>query len=200
MRILLREGPFCADTLHVVGEDFAALLAAAQGGSHDAFAVLWRDANPALLRYLRVVAADGAEDIAAETWVQVVRGLPRFTGDEGAWRAWLFTTARRRLLDQARLRKRHPAEPLDEISATEVPRTAGADQIAMENIATESALALLARLPEQQAEVILLRVVAGLDTEVVADMLGRSPGAVRVAAHRGLRKLATLLSGAGVTL
>lgn len=184
----------------MVGEEFAAQLAAAQGGSEDAFAILWRDANPALLRYLRVLAPEYAEDIAAETWVQVVRGLPRFIGDEAAWRAWLFTTARRRLLDQARLKKRHPAEPLDEISAAEMPRTAAAEQLAMENIATESAVALLSRLPEQQAEVILLRVVAGLDTEVVADMLGRSPGAVRVAAHRGLKKLATLLSEAGVTL
>jgi RNA polymerase sigma-70 factor (ECF subfamily) len=184
----------------VVGEEFAAQLAAAQGGSEDAFAVLWRDANPALLRYLRVLAPEYAEDIAAETWVQVVRGLPRFTGDEAAWRAWLFTTARRRLLDQARFRKRHPAEPLDEISPAEVPRTADAEQLAMENIATEGAVALLSRLPEQQAEVIMLRVVAGLDTEVVANMLGRSPGAIRVAAHRGLKRLAALLSGAGVTL
>jgi RNA polymerase sigma-70 factor, ECF subfamily len=200
MRILLREGAFCADTLHVVGEDFAAQLAAAQGGSDDAFAVLWRDANPALLRYLKVVAPENADDIAAETWVQVVRGLTKFTGDESAWRAWLFTTARRRLLDQARLRKRHPAEPLDEIGAADVPRAAGAEQIAMENLGTEWAMTLLSQLPEQQAEVIMLRVVAGLETEVVAAMLGRSPGAVRVAAHRGLRKLATLLSGAGVTL
>ena len=184
----------------MVGEDFAALLAAAQRGSEQAFAVLWRDVNPALLRYLRVVAAEHAEDVAAETWVQVVRGLPRFTGDETAWRAWLFTTARRRLLDQVRLRKRHPSEPLDEISPMDIPRTADAEQVAMDNMATESAMALLSKLPEQQAEVIFLRVVAGLDTEAVAEILGRSPGAVRVAAHRGLKKLATLLSGAGVTL
>ena len=185
---------------NVVSEDFAAVLAAAQEGSEDAFSVLWRDANPALLRYLRVVAPDAAEDVAAETWVQVVRGLGRFTGDESAWRAWLFTTARRRLLDQARLRKRHPAEPLDEISAADVPRTPDAEQIAMDNLATESAIALLSQLPVQQAEAIMLRVVAGLDTEVVAEMLGRSPGAIRVAAHRGLKKLQSLLSGAGVTL
>jgi RNA polymerase sigma-70 factor (ECF subfamily) len=70
----------------------------------------------------------------------------------------------------------------------------------MENISTEAAMALLSRLPEQQKEVIMLRVVAGLDTETVAKMLGTSTGAVRVAAHRGLRKLAALLSGAGVTL
>jgi RNA polymerase sigma-70 factor (ECF subfamily) len=200
MPILLRADAFCTDTQHVVGEDFAAVLAAAQGGSEDAFAVLWRDANPALLRYLRVVASEHAEDVAAETWVQVVRGLSRFAGDEAAWRAWLFTTARRRLLDQARVRRRHPTEPLDEITAAEVPRTVDAEQLAMDNIATEAAMSLLSRLPEQQAEVILLRVVAGLDTEVVADMLGRSPGAVRVAAHRGLKRLSALLSGAGVTL
>lgn len=184
----------------MVGEDFAALLTAAQEGSEQAFSVLWRDANPALLRYLRVVAAEHAEDVAAETWVQVVRGLPRFTGDEPAWRAWLFTTARRRLLDQVRVRKRHPAEPLDELGPADVPRSADAAQLAMDNIATESAMALLSKLPPPQAEVIFLRVVAGLDTETVAAMLGKSPGAVRVTAHRGLKKLAALLSGAGVTL
>ena len=197
--ILLRSGGLCADTQHVVGDDFARVLAAAQGGCEDHFAVLWRDANPALLRYLRVIAPENAEDIAAETWVQVVRGLPRFTGDEGAWRAWLFTTARRRLLDQARLRRRHPAEPLDEINAAEVPRTADTAQLALDNIATESAIALLAQLPQPQAEVIMLRVLAGLDTEAVAELLGKSPGNIRVMAHRGLKKLEDLLGRAGVT-
>lgn len=200
MLVSLRDRALDADTLLVVGEEFAAVLTAAQQGNEDAFAVLWRDANPALLRYLRVVAPEHAEDIAAETWIQVVRGLPRFRGDEAAWRAWLFTTARRRMLDQVRTRKRHPAQPLDDLHAAEVPRSPDAAQIAMENLATESAIATLSRLPEQQAEVILLRVVAGLDTDVVAEMLGKTPGAVRVLAHRGLKKLQTLLSGAGVTL
>lgn len=181
----------------MVGDDFAVVLAAAQGGSEDQFAILWRDANPALLRYLRVIAPENAEDIAAETWVQVVRRLPQFTGDEAAWRAWLFTTARRRLLDQVRLSKRHPAEPLDEVSAANTPQAPGAEQVAMENIATESAIGLLSRLPPQQAEVIMLRVVAGLDTEAVAEILDRSPGAVRVASHRGLKKLEAMLSRTG---
>jgi RNA polymerase sigma-70 factor, ECF subfamily len=184
----------------VVGEDFADVLAAAQAGDEGAFSVLWRDANPALLRYLRVVTPEHSEDVAAETWVQVLRGLRTFTGDESAWRAWLFTTARRRLLDQVRHRNRHPSEPLDDINALEAPHAPGAEQVAMDNLATEGAIALVSQLPEQQAEVIMLRVVAGLETDVVAQMLGRSPGAVRVAAHRGLKRLATLLSGAGVTL
>jgi RNA polymerase sigma-70 factor (ECF subfamily) len=70
----------------------------------------------------------------------------------------------------------------------------------MEHIDTRSAMALVARLPPHQAEVILLRVVAGLDTETVAHMVARTPGAVRVAAHRGLRRLAEILAEAGVTL
>src|ERR1700735_1393411 len=109
MSICLRGTGLCADTQHVVGDDFARVLADAQGGSEDQFAVLWRDANPALLRYLRVLAPENAEDIAAETWVHVVRGLPRFVGDEAAWRGRLFTTARGRVIDQARGRQAEPA-------------------------------------------------------------------------------------------
>ena len=199
MAICLRSVGLCTDTQHVVGEDFAQVLAEAQGGSEDQFAVLWRDTNPALLRYLRVLAPENAEDIAAETWVHVVRGLPRFIGDEAAWRAWLFTTARRRLIDQVRLRKRHPAEPLEEISPAEVPSTPDTAQIVLDNLATEDALALLKHLPRLQADVIMLRVVAGLDTDAVATILGKSPGNIRVMAHRGLRKLESLLSAAGVT-
>jgi RNA polymerase sigma-70 factor (ECF subfamily) len=183
----------------VVGDDFPGVLADAQGGNDDQFAVLWRDANPALLRYLRVLAPENAEDIAAETWVHVIRGLPRFVGDEAAWRAWLFTTARRRLIDQARLRKRHPAEPLEDLSVADMPRSPDAAQIAMDNLATESAIALVSRLPSLQANVIMLRVVAGLDTDAVAEILGKSPGNVRVTAHRGLKKLEELLGRAGIT-
>jgi RNA polymerase sigma-70 factor, ECF subfamily len=189
----------CTDTQHVVGDDFARVLADAQGGNDDQFAVLWRDANPALLRYLRVLAQENADDIAAETWVHVVRGLPRFIGDEAAWRAWLFTTARRRLIDQARVRKRHPVEPLEDISVAEMPRSADTAQIALDNLATKSAIALLSQLPPQQAEVIMLRVVAGLDTDAVAELLGKTPGNVRVIAHRGLKRLEELLGRAGVT-
>ena len=194
MLIFLRADAFSTDTQHVVGEDFAAVLAAAQGGSEDAFAVLWRDANPALLRYLRVVASEHADDVAAETWVQVVRGLPRFAGDESAWRAWLFTTARRRVIDDARRGARGPSISLEEMTPVDAPVAPDAADVALENLETQAAIALVGELPRLQAEVILLRVVAGLDTEAVAKLLGRSPGAVRVAAHRGLRRLAEILS------
>jgi RNA polymerase sigma-70 factor, ECF subfamily len=193
----------------MIGKDFAAVLVAAQRGDEAAFAALWRDSQPALLRYLRVLSPEAAEDIAAETWTQVIRGLAKFSGDEQNWRAWLFTTARRRVIDQARRRARRPAISLDALSAAgfaDSPDVHGPDvygpdaaDLALENLATQAALAVVVRLPAQQAEVIMLRVVAGLDTEAVARLLGRSPGAIRVAAHRGLARLAVLLAEAGVT-
>jgi RNA polymerase sigma-70 factor, ECF subfamily len=184
----------------VIGEGFPAALAAAQDGSEAAFSLLWRDANPALVRYLRFIAPDAAEDIAAETWVTVLRGLADFRGDEQAWRAWLFTVCRRRWTDEGRRRARRPAVHLDAVPLSRLPMAADAAEVAMEHISTAAALAMLTKLPPLQAEVILLRVVAGLDTEAVARLVGRSPGAVRVAAHRGLRQLAQIAAEAGVTL
>lgn len=176
------------------------MLAAAQGGDEEAFTQLWLDANAALLRYLKVLAPDAAEDIASETWVHVIRGLPRFRGDEAAWRAWLFTTARRRTVDDARRRSRRAKAGIHDVAPSDLPASDDTADVVIERMSTRAALALLAELPPLQAEVILLRVVAGLDTEAVARLVRRSPGAVRVAAHRGLRRLAEILTEAGVTL
>ncbi len=184
----------------MIGEGFSAVLTAAQQGNEAAFSQLWRDANPPLVRYLRVIAPEVAEDVAAETWVQVLRGLTGFRGNEQAWRAWLFTISRRKVIDEGRRKARHPAIQLSEVPPGLLPAAVDAADEALERLSTRSALAMLAALPPLQAEVILLRVVAGLNTEVVASLVGRSPGAVRVAAHRGLRQLAQIAAQAGVTL
>lgn len=188
----------------MIGADFAAVLTAAQQGDEAAFETLWHDGQPALLRYLHVIAPEMAEDIAAETWAYVVRGLARFRGDEKNWRAWLFTTARRRVIDQTRQLVRRPAtslEALPDLAQVGVPglRSPDAADLALENLGTWSAIGVIGRLPRLQAEVIMLRVVAGLDTEAVAQLLDRSPGAIRVASHRGLQRLASILAEAGVT-
>jgi len=186
----------------VIGETFERLLAAAQSGTGEAdgaFSVLWRDANPALLRYLRVIAPEAADDIAADTWVHVIRGLAAFRGDETAWRAWLFTTARRRAIDESRRRARRPVIPVPELPDEAGPGAADPADLVLDKLSTEAAIRIISALPRFQAEVILLRVVAGLDNQAVARLVGRSPGAVRVAAHRGLRRLAATLQASGIT-
>jgi len=92
----------------VLARDFAGVLSAAASGDELAFARLWRDVHPALLRYLRVLTKDEtvAEDVAAEVWVDVTRRLGSFTGDESAFRGWLFTLARRRAIDAWRAAQR----------------------------------------------------------------------------------------------
>jgi RNA polymerase sigma-70 factor (ECF subfamily) len=182
----------------VLDGDFGVVLAGAAGGDEAAFAKLWRDAHPALLRYLRVLLSDrtAAEDVAAEVWVDVARRLGDFSGDESAFRGWLFTLARRRAIDVWRQTRRAPVHLTHDVSDLDRPGTADTAGTAIERLSTERALALIATLPRDQAEAITLRVIAGLEVKEVARLLGKRPGAVRVAAHRGLRTLASRLRSA----
>ncbi|ABK52153.1 RNA polymerase, sigma-24 subunit, ECF subfamily [Acidothermus cellulolyticus 11B] len=173
---------------------FAALLQAAQAGEEDAFATLWRDVHPALLRYLRVIAGDAAEDLASETWLHVIRGLDRFRGDEAGFRGWVFTVARSKVVDWRRYEGRRPAQPLaHDAELPAAPHPADAADDAIELLETREALRLIGQLPAEQAEIIVLRVIAGLDVDQVARIVGKRPGTVRVACHRGLRRLHDIL-------
>jgi RNA polymerase sigma-70 factor (ECF subfamily) len=177
----------------MLGERFAVALKDAQGGDQAAFALLYRDLQPAVVRFLRVVAAAAADDLAAETWLEVVRCFRRFSGDEAGFRAWVLTIARRRHIDRLRsLSRRAPEVTYEEtLEAATIDDTAVAVE---ENISTEAALRLISTLPPAQAEVVTLRAVAGLSATAVAKIVGRRPGAVRILAHRGLRRLAEELA------
>jgi RNA polymerase sigma-70 factor, ECF subfamily len=169
--------------------DLAGALAAAVAGDETAFAVLWRTLQPALLRYLRVVVGDAAEDVASETWLQASRDLSGFTGGPAVFRVWLFRIARHRGIDAGRRAGRRREEPRDAIEGDDRPvRDVAFDVI--ERASTDWALRLIGTLPHDQAEAVMLRVVAGLDVASTAEVLGKRPGAVRVATMRGLRRLA----------
>jgi RNA polymerase sigma-70 factor (ECF subfamily) len=179
---------------------FEDVLLAAQAGDENAFAQLWRSLNPPVVRYLRTLAPSSASDLASETWVQVIRNLSKFSGGEPAFRAWVFTIARNKALDAARHDRRRPRSSTDDEALDRLTSPDDTAQLAIDNVSTDAALALIASLPRDQAEVIMLRVVAGLDAAAVGVILGKSPGAVRVAAHRGLRRLQQLVGRPPVTL
>ena len=182
----------------MIGAAFGDTLARAQAGDETAFACIFRDVQPALLRYLRVMTPE-AEDVAGDTWVQVVAGLAGFRGEEQAFRAWLFTIARHRATDAGRSRARRPVVPLEMSEAAGRLMSPDAADLALEAVSARAVVALIASLPAEQAEIIMLRVVAGLGAVDVARIVGKTPGAVRVAAHRGLRQLAGLAERTGVT-
>jgi RNA polymerase sigma-70 factor (ECF subfamily) len=171
-------------------EDLAEAVNAAAGGDEAGFATVWRALQPAVLRYLRVVVGDAAEDVASETWLQAARDLHRFTGGPMAFRGWLFGIARHRALDQRRHTARRPEEPAGWFNDTARAPAADAATEAMESSGTAWALRLIATLPPDQAEAVTLRVVVGLDVATTAQVVGKRPGSVRVATMRGLRRLA----------
>ena len=188
-------------TRHSLGEQFPGILTAAQDGGEWAVAILYRWLHPAVVGYLRARARDDAEDLASETWIAVARGLSSFSGDETAFRSWVFTIAHRRLIDHHRVSARrprtrslHPVEgeanesPL-EISADDDP----AGEVIAAAAGDEAVRRIVKLLPRDQAEIVLLRVVAGLPVDEVAAITGRKPGTVRVLQHRALRRLAERL-------
>ncbi|MEU6127434.1 sigma-70 family RNA polymerase sigma factor [Streptomyces sp. NPDC047123] len=173
-------------------EELGRAVAAAQEGDEAAFAVAYRLVQPGLVGYLRgLVGTEGeaAEDVAAEAWLEIARDLGRFRGDGAGFRGWTATIARHRALDHLRRRKTRPRDAVPAESALELPGPHSTSAAALEAISTERALELIATLPRDQAEAVLLRVVVGLDAPAAARVLGKRPGAVRTAAYRGLRAL-----------
>ncbi|SEO79070.1 RNA polymerase sigma factor [Actinacidiphila rubida] len=159
----------------------------ARTGDEDAFRLVYRAVQPRLLNYLRAMVGEtDAEDIASETWARVARDIRSFTGDADGFRGWTTTIARHRAIDQ--LRRRRPTLPLEEIGQR--PAADDTEQAATDSLSTTAALALIAQLPHEQAQAILLRVVIGLDAASAGRILDKKPGAIRTAAHRGLRSLA----------
>ncbi|MBT2507251.1 RNA polymerase sigma factor [Streptomyces sp. ISL-98] len=181
----------------MLGDDaeLTAAVLAAQDGDENAFRTVYRAVHPRLLGYIRTLVGDPeAEDVASESWLQIARDLERFSGDADRFRGWAARIARNRALDHIRMRGRRPAIGGDETELTGKPGDSDTASEAMEALATGDTLALIAQLPQDQAEAVVLRVVVGLDAKSAAQTLGKRPGAVRTAAHRGLKRLAELLS------
>jgi len=172
----------------LLDEPFEGVLAAAKTGGERAFAALYRHFQPNLVRFLRAQAPAQGDDLASEVWLDAAQGLHRFDGDEAAFRGWLFTIARRRLIDFRRREQRRRRVSVSLAAAGEDP-AGDPEARAFMGSDSEVALARIGRLPPEQAEVVLLRVLVGLDTAEVAALVGKTSGAVRVLQHRALQRL-----------
>jgi RNA polymerase sigma-70 factor (ECF subfamily) len=174
--------------------DFAALVVRARAGDGDAVGVLFGELHPRLVRFLRAREPVAADDLAGEVWMAVAAGLGRFVGDAAGFRAWVFSIARRRIADHRRRglrRNTHPVgnDTFEKAAALDDPER----QVVARFSASEAARLVVAALPADQAEVILLRVLADLDVAEVAQVMGRTANWVRVTQHRALRRLASRL-------
>lgn len=168
------------------------LVAEARAGSRTAFGALWEAFAPIVAGYARGRGSQEPEDVTSEVFLAAFSRLPDFAGDGAAFRRWLFTIAHHRVADEARVRARRPAVVgyAPELDPRQAP---AAETDALARVGSAEALALLDRLPPDQREVMLLRVVAGLPVADVAVVLDRSPEAVRQLQVRALRRLRTHL-------
>jgi RNA polymerase sigma-70 factor (ECF subfamily) len=170
------------------GLPFDDVLGAAQTGAGWAFEVLYRDLSPAVTGYLRLHGAAEPDDLASETFIGVFTGLAGFCGDEDALRAWVFTIAHRRLIDDWRRRSRRPQMADDD---SELAGHVGGDveDDVLVRVGTEGVHLLCGELPDDQRTVLLLRILADLTVEQVAQVMGRSVASVKALQRRGLRSL-----------
>ncbi len=180
-------------------EGFEGVLAAAQAGGEWAIATLYRDLHPKVLRYLSAREPREAEDLASDVWLDVARGLERFRGDEAGFRAWVFTIARRRLLDLHRRAAVRGRTPVPQELVGGERQGGDVEEEALTALETERAIARIATLPGDQADVVLLRIVADLSVADVARIVGKRPGAVRALQLRALRTLARNVAPEAVT-
>lgn len=188
-------------------DELGSAVAAARCGDEAAFALVYRDVQPRLLRHLRVLCngdPDTAEDVAAEAWLHIVRDLPTFVGGGEDFRGWAATIARNRALDHHRRAASRP-RPADVGTETlhTMPAQEDVSEAALARLGTDRAIELLLTLPPDQAEAVVLRAIVGLDANAAGAVLGKTAGAVRTAASRGLHTLAAALTDptapAGVT-
>jgi signal transduction histidine kinase/DNA-directed RNA polymerase specialized sigma24 family protein len=157
-------------TLGLRGERFETVMTAATTGVEWAIGLLYREFHPAVLRYLRARGAPAPEAAAEQVWLEVARDLQGFSGDETAFRRWLFDLARR---------------PLEASGPHE-------DPIQLEELARDpmsDALSKVAALPSDHADVLLLRALGHLDVDDVASITGQQTGAVRLLEIDALRLL-----------
>jgi RNA polymerase sigma-70 factor (ECF subfamily) len=164
------------------------VLVAARAGGEWAWDRLYASLAPTVAGYLRAHGAAEPEDLTGEVFLQVVRGLEGFSGGERDFRAWVFTIAHRRLVDELRRRGRRPVAAASE---EEVAERAGGDvrdeaEAALAERAVRDAIAELA--PDQRA-VLLLRILGDLTIEEIARAVGKRPGAVKALQRRALKNL-----------
>ena len=175
------------------------VLAAAQIGDATAFRTIYDELAPVVMGYLIAKGVADPEAVASDVFLAVLPRLHDLTGGVPGLRTFVMSVAHARMVDETRRRRRQP--PSYEYDPAGDPRvTVSAEHEAIESIATAGIVELLRELPADQREVLALRVIADLSIDDVADIIRRSPGAVKQLQRRGLIGLRRVVAERGVTL
>jgi len=177
--------------------DLADLVVSARSGDGPAFGEIFRRLSPAVAAFLASRGAREPQDLTSEVFLGVFQKMDSFVGGAPELRTFVFSVAHRRLVDDLRQQARRPATyPHDE--ALDARTTGSAEDAALDHVADEQVRALLGTLSPEQQTVLELRVVAELTAAQVAQVLGKSPGAVKQTQRRALAALRAMITKDGV--
>lgn len=180
--------PSGAETPELLAE-FPAVLDRAQAGSPPACRWLYESLAGRVAGYLRLHGAREPDDLTSEVFLKVFDHLLDFEGTEAGFRSWVFTIAHRQLIDEHRRNTRRPQTVELSAPLTESVSGGNAETDALHAIEDTHVHAVLADLAPDQREVMTLRIVGDLTVEQVAEVLGKSRGAVKSLQHRGVAAL-----------
>jgi len=178
-----------------LGEAFDGILADARAGDAWACTRIFEWLGRPVAAYLRGAGVEDPDGAANEVFLRVFGGLDRFDGTEGRFRSWVFAIAHNLVIDDRRRRSRRPRQAV--LDGDVGPATPGADEEALVVLGDERLRALLAELPPDQRDVVLLRIVADLSIEDTAAALGKRPGAIKSLQHRAVASLRRRLEREG---
>lgn len=183
-----------------IGPGFDSVLLAAQSGAAWALERLYQVFSPVVLGYLRIQGAGDPEDLTNEVFLGVFQRIQAFAGDEEKFRSWIFTIAHSRLIDERRRLSRRPLVTQEAPDAPVDGLGGDTEQDALDRLSSRRVQALCESLVPDQRDVLLLRLMAGMTVEAIAESLDKSEGAVKALQRRGLANLRKVLEGDPVTL
>jgi RNA polymerase sigma-70 factor (ECF subfamily) len=158
------------------------LVRRAQQGDRDAFGALYKEHHAAIYRLARFYLDRAAEDVVAETFLRAWKGLPRYKDTGAPFVSWLYGIARHIVGDE--LRRKNRTEPRETLPESAVVHN-GEDRLVLASS--------IARLPDEQRRVIEMKYVIGMKNPEVAEIMGKSIGAVNALQWRGLKNLKEML-------
>ncbi|MDQ1737452.1 MAG: polymerase sigma-70 factor, subfamily [Pseudonocardiales bacterium] len=169
------------------------VLERTRAGDRDALAELMGSYRPRIYRYCRSRLGDHetAEDVTQEVCMALLKALPGQRRAEHTLAAFVFGIAANKVAMHYRGRYRRPEQPTDTLPDM-LDTAPGPEQLALDGETATYVSTLLSNLPERTRHLLTLRIAAGLSAEDTAQVLGMSPGAVRVAQHRALQQLRAL--------
>ncbi|MGH3320069.1 MAG: sigma-70 family RNA polymerase sigma factor [Streptosporangiaceae bacterium] len=176
--------------------DLGEIASRAINGERGAVEQLITSIRPLVVRYCRARLGrisgmyHAADDVAQEVCVAVIAALPRYRDLGRPFASFVYGIAAHKVADAQRSAVR-AAVPTDEVP-DELDDTPGPEEHVVRASEAQRARDLLDYLPEQQRELLLLRVMGGLTAEQTGTIMHMSAGAIRVAQHRALQRLRAL--------